>query len=296
MATVTSVALSRLRAWLFTPVPRGRVAALRTLAYLFIVFDVLVYTPEAAAKAGVPTGLYVPLQVHRWLPLVPDPTPVVVHAVVWGLLILSPLAATGRSPRLLGWLVFGLYFEWMLIDMSYGKVDHDRFAFLVALAVLPTVGAARHGQSRPSESCGWALRMVQLGVVATYFLAAIAKLRFGGVEWLWGTTLTWAVLRRGTGLARWTLRVPWLLGASQVGIVAFEVLSPLVLVVRERWRRWMVAYFYGFHLVTWLAIGISFAPHLVAMTGFLPLESVRPLAWARRRLSRTARGLQPDPA
>jgi hypothetical protein len=49
------------------------------------------------------------------------------------------VGATGRAPRLLGWTIFVLYFEWMIIAMSYGKVDHDRFAFLVALAVLPTV-------------------------------------------------------------------------------------------------------------------------------------------------------------
>jgi hypothetical protein len=288
--------VGRFQGWLFAPVPLGRIAALRTLAYLFVVFDVLVYTPEAAAKQGVPTDLYLPLQVDRWLPLIPEPTTLVVQTVFWGLLVLAPLAATGRAPRLLGWLLFLLYFEWMLIDMSYGKVDHDRFAFLVALAVLPTVGAARHGDPRASEGAGWAVRMVQLGVVATYFLAAVAKLRFGGVEWLWGTTLTWAVVRRGTVLARWTLQVPWLLTAAQFGIVAFELMSPLIFVVREQLQRWMVAYFYLFHLVTWLAIGISFAPHLVAMSGFLPLERVRPLRWVAGIGTRSRRRLLADPA
>ena len=36
-----------------------------------------------------------------------------------------------------------------------------------------------------------------------------------------------------------------------------------------------VGFFYLFHLVTILTITISFAPHLVAMTSFLPLEQVR---------------------
>ncbi len=296
MATVSPARVGRrFHDWLFAPVPLGRIAALRTLAYLFVVFDVLVYTPEAVAKAGVPTDLYLPLQVDRLLPLIPEPTALVVQTVFWGLLILAPLAATGRAPRLLGWLLFLLYFQWMLIDMSYGKVDHDRFAFLIALAVLPTVGAARHGDPRSSHGAGWAVRMVQLAVVATYFLAALAKLRFGGVEWLWGSTLTWAVVRRGTALAGWTLQVPWLLTAAQFGIVAFELISPLVFVVRERLRRWMVASFYLFHLVTWLAIGISFAPHLVAMSGFLPLERVRPLRWAAGLPARARRRVL-DPA
>lgn len=291
MATVTAPAPSgnRLSRWLFSPMPLGRVAALRTLAYLFIVFDVLVYTEVATYKADVPTELYVPLQIERWLPLFPEPTWLVVNLTVWGLLILSPLAATGRAPRLLGWVVFALYFEWMLIDMSYGKVDHDRFAFMVALAMLPTVGAARHGDRCPSAKAGWALRLVQLAVVATYFLAAVAKLRYGGIEWLWGTTLTWAILRRGTRWAHWMLDFPWLIKVSQIGIVTFEAVSPLIFFVNDRLRAWMVAYFYVFHLLTWLAITISFAPHLIAMAGFLPLEKVRPLHWVWNGVQRLRR-------
>ncbi len=53
----------------------------------------------------------------------------------------------------------------MIIAMSYGKVDHDRFGLLVALAVLPTAGRARHGDKETTEAGGWALRMTQLGVV-----------------------------------------------------------------------------------------------------------------------------------
>jgi len=274
--------------WLFAPLPLARVAVVRALVYLFIPFDLLVYTGWGLAKEGVPTGLYVPLRLDRLLPFIPDPTTAVVQGTFWLLLVASVVAASGRLPRLLGWLVFALYLEWMLIAMSYGKVDHDRFGFIVALAVLPTVGAARHGDLRLSERAGWALRMVQLGVIATYFFAAWAKLRYGGLEWLWGTTLTWAILRRGTDLGRTLLELPWLLRASQFFIVAFELSSPIIFFVPERVRRWLVAYFFAFHAATYAAITISFAPHLVAMTSFLPLEHIRPLhragrAWQRRR-------------
>jgi hypothetical protein len=49
--------------------------------------------------------------------------------------------------------------------MSYGKVDHDHFGFLLALAVLPTVGRARFSDREPSARAGWAIRMVTLGAV-----------------------------------------------------------------------------------------------------------------------------------
>lgn len=59
---------------------------------------------------------------------------------------------------------------------SYGEVDHDRIAYLVALAVLPTLGRAR----------------------------------FSGLDWPTGARLARALVRRGTDLSEWTLAVPYL--------------------------------------------------------------------------------------
>jgi hypothetical protein len=271
--------------WLFAPAPLGRVAALRTLAYLFIVFDLLVYSSWVRTRGDVPVELYEPLAIARVLHL-PPPAGPVVDVVWWTLLLLAMLAATGRRPRLLGWTVFTLYFAWMIIAMSYGKVDHDRFAFLVALAVLPTVGAARHGDRRPSEAAGWSLRVIQIAVVCTYFLAAYAKIRLGGWGWMTGSVLARAFLRRGTELADLIAAVPYALIAAQIGIVVFEALSPLVFLTRGRLRYAIIGFFYSFHVMSFATISISFAPHLVAMAAFLPLEKVRPVVWTRRLVRR----------
>src|SRR5699024_3337754 len=64
---------------------------------------------------------------------------------------------------------------------------------------------------------------------------------------------------------------------GQVFIVVFEALSPLVFIMSERRRRLVILGFYGFHLVTALSLGITFAPHLVAMTSFFPLERLAPI-------------------
>ncbi|MBX7269274.1 HTTM domain-containing protein [Micromonospora sp. Llam7] len=271
--------------WLTEAVPRGRVAAFRTLVYLFVAGDLLVFTPWIRARVDVPGDLYQPLFVGRVLPL-PTPNPALVNVIFWALLLLALLAATGRAPRLLGWPVFVLYLEWMIIAMSYGKVDHDRFGLLVALAVLPTAGRARHGDPARTEAGGWALRVTQLAVVCTYFLAAWAKFRFGGLDWATGSVLAKAIIRRGTDLADLIAQVPHLLLVAQFGILAFELLSPLVFVLPERWRLAMVGFFYSFHLATIATITISFAPHLVAMTSFLPLERVRPVLALRKLAAR----------
>jgi hypothetical protein len=277
--------------WLTAPVPLGRVAAFRTLVYLFVIADLLHFTSWVRGHADLPGELYQPLLIGRLLPF-PTPTPALGYGVFAALLGTAAVAATGRLPRLAGGAVALLYLQWMLIAMSYGKVDHDRFGLLVALAVLPTVGRARHGDRTRSEAAGWALRATQLAVVATYFLAAWAKLRYGGLEWATSATLTWAIIRRGTSLADPLLAVPWVLIAGQAGILAFELLSPLIFVLRERWRHAAVGFLYVFHLVSFATITISFLPHLAAMTSFLPLERVRPVGWLRRaaagRLRRAA--------
>ncbi|MFF0313460.1 MFS transporter permease [Micromonospora sp. NPDC005252] len=279
--------------WLTEAVPRGRIAAFRTLIYLFVAADLVVFTPWVRTRASVPGELYQPLLIGRLLPL-PTPTPTVVAVIFWALLLLTLLAATGRAPRLLGWSVCALYLEWMIIAMSYGKVDHDRFGLLVALAVLPTAGRARHGDTTRTEAGGWALRVTQIAVICTYFLAAWAKLRFGGLDWLTGSVLARAIIRRGTDLADLIAQVPYLLIVAQFGIVAFELFSPVVFLLPARWRLAMVGFFYSFHVVTIATITISFAPHLAAMTSFLPLERVRPLVWARRLTGRETPGAPTD--
>ena len=271
-------------AWWFEPVPRARIAWLRMILYLFVPVDVLVTTAWVARHADVPGELYQPLYVGRLLPL-PVPGPTFVQVLQVTLVVAALVAATGRWPRLLGTAVAVLYFEWMVVAMSYGKVDHDRFAFLVALAVLPTVGAARRRDADADDAAGWAVRCIQVAVVLTYFLAAFAKFRFGGLDWANGATLTRAVLRRGTFLGRPLLDFPWLLQATQWGIIAFELASPLLL-LRGRVGRGLVVICVVFHLVTFATITIIFRPHVMCLLAFLPLERLRRPVALRRTTSR----------
>jgi hypothetical protein len=266
-----------MRRFWFADQPLARVAWLRTIVYLFIPVDVLLTTPWVASHGDLAHNLYHPLLMGRLLSL-PTPTPLLVHSVEIALLASSLVAATNRLPRLAGGLVALLYLEWMDIAFSYGKVDHDRFAFLVALAVLPTVGRARWRSYERSDAAGWALRVVQVAVVATYFLSTYAKWRYGGVGWLNSATLVTAVLRKGTPLASPLLHVPWLLLLSQWGIVAFELSSPGILFVRsQRVRTAWVCVFFAFHAMTMLTISIIFLPHCVAALAFLRLERLAAL-------------------
>ena len=255
--------------WWFPAIDPARVMWLRRALYAFVILDVLLLTPWVRDHRMVPGDLYRPLQLGRLLHL-PTPTETFVDVVMIGLLVASAIALAGKAPRLAGTAVAVLYLEWMVIAFSYGKVDHDRFTILVALAVLPTVNL------RSRESAGWAIRCVMVAAVATYLLSVYAKHRFGGGlgEWVDSTTLLRAVTRRGTFLADPLADLPAVLHAAQYALVTMELLSPLLL-VPGRVGRVMLAVVVGFHAMTYAMVTISFLPHVVCLLAFLPLERLR---------------------
>ncbi len=271
--------MSAIVRWWMSPVPLARVALLRLAIYLFVVYDMF-YLVNDVVPHGYAGELYRPLWIGRVLPL-PTPTPALVQGLQAVLLVGTLVAASGRLPRLAGWTVAVCYLEWLIIGMSFGKVDHDHLALLVALWVLPTVGRARFTDQTRSEAAGWALRMIQLAVALTYFLSAVTKSIRSGWPWGWanGAVFTWAITRRGSDFARWMLDYPFLLRLSQWGIILAEILSPVILFLKGKWLALAAAFFLSFHLLTYLAIGIHFLPTIVCWLAFAPLERLLPARW-----------------
>ncbi|MDR6864296.1 hypothetical protein [Phycicoccus sp. 3266] len=283
-------AARRLQGWLFEPVPVARVAVLRLLVFAFVVVDVLLLHTSGWYHGWADPVWYEPLLLGTALHL-PAATVVLVQVLKWGCVAAALAAMTGRAPRLLGWTVAVAWTWYQYVAFSYGKVDHDRADFVVALALLPTVGLAHLSDRRRSEAAGFALRAVQLAAVATYFLSAWAKVRFGGWEWVNSATMVRAVVRRGTPMAQWLLEVPWTLHWFQWVLFTAELTSPVIFLLSERWRRRVVAAWFVFHAMTYAAITIAFWPHLVMMLAFLPLE--RYAASLRARVGDLWRGRLP---
>jgi hypothetical protein len=269
--------------WLFAPMPIARVAALRLVVFAFVIVDVLLLHTSGWYHGYADAVWYEPLLIGRVLDL-PPATVALVTVLKWGCVLGSLAAMTGRFPRLLGWTVAVCWTWYQYVAFSYGKVDHDRADFVVALALLPTVGIAHLSDRRRSEAAGFALRAVQLAAIATYFLSSWAKLRFGGIDWVNSATMVRAVMRRGTPWAQWLLEVPWTLHWFQWVLMAAELTSPVIFFLSERWRRRVVVGWFVFHAMTYGAITIAFWPHLVMMLAFLPLESYA--AWLRERVRR----------
>ncbi|SDQ48551.1 HTTM domain-containing protein [Quadrisphaera sp. DSM 44207] len=275
----------RLSRWLFEEAPLARVALLRLVVYAFVVVDVLHLHADGRHHGAADPVWYTPLVVGEVLHL-PAATVLLAEGLRWGSALLALAAMSGRAPRLLGWATAVCWSWFQYVSFSYGKVDHDRADFLVALFLLPTAGLAHLSDARRSQAAGFALRAVQLMAIATYFLSAVAKVRFGGWEWVNSATIARAVVRRGAEWVQWTLEVPWTLHALQWVLFTAELTAPVIFLLSERWRRRAVGAWFAFHAATYAGIGIAFWPHLVMMLAFLPLEQYRDRLlerWRRRR-------------
>lgn len=277
--------MNRLRGWLLPALPVARVGLLRRAVYAFVLLDVLWLHHSGEYHGYADPVWYEPLVVGEVLRL-PAATVALAQTVKWVCVAAAVVALAGRLPRLAGWTVALSWAWFQYIAFSYGKVDHDRADFAVALFLLALLGAASVHDRRHSEAAGFVLRAVQLVAIATYFLSAWAKLRFGGLEWVDSATMARAVVRRGTSLGRLLLDWPWVLHAFQYVLITLELLSPAIFLVAERWRRRMVFGWYAFHAGVYATITIAFWPHLVIMLAFLPLEEYRDRAvrwWRGRR-------------
>ena len=262
--------------WIVTPVPLARVAAFRILIYAFLLLDILWIRTSVIPHGYVP-DLYQPTWLSRVLHI-PPLTPGQGTALQW-FLIAACLAAIvavplGRFQRTTGTLAALGFWLWMLNSQGYGYISHDHLALMVTVSVLPTVGLTRLRDHTLSQAAGWAMRSVQLGVVATYFGSAILKwMRAGSpAGWANSAVFVWAIMRRGSPLIRWTLDYPWLLILGQWGLYLIELFSPLVFWLRGKWLYLAVGTFVLFHTATFLSLGIHFLPTVVCWAAFLPLE------------------------
>lgn len=111
-------------------------------------------------------------------------------------------------------------------------------ALVIAAFVLPTIGAARFRDlGTASARAGWALRVVQIAVVLTYFYSVVMKWIASGniTRWANGAVIIWALMRRGAEWSKPFLEMPGFLIAAQWATLVFEFLSPVVLFLKGKW-------------------------------------------------------------
>ena len=289
--------MTRLRSvatWFMPVVPESRVAILRTVLYLFVIIDIHLFVRDPIPLSRN-SELYQPLLIERLFHLPPPSVPLTITLYLI-LVVFCLLAAANVLPRLAGGVVAAAFTWWTAIGMSYGKVDHDHLALVVALWVLPTVGviADRWRSVERSAQAGWALKCIQIAVISTYFLSALTKIRSGGwsiTSWPESSILLWAIVRRPHGLGQFLLPYPELLHVMQWLSFTAELTSVVVLWLRGRALLAAAVFWMGFHAFTLAILYIHFAPTAICWLAFAPLERFGP--WLRgvkaRRRERASR-------
>ena len=211
--------------------------------------------------------------------------------VVAGVAALGDLAWQVSAP------LFAVGFLWLTsFGASWGQILHTEHLVVLHLLVL---AAAPSGRGE-SATTGWPLKVMSAVTVATYFVAGVAKLRFGGgLDWLDGDGLLRLVahdnLRKRLLGDAWSPIAPFAVGHPmifQLGAwitLVVELGAPLALLGR-RWAYTWVALAWTFHLAVLALMAVLFPYPLVgvAFASMLPVE--RLLAWRPAGLLDRVRG------
>ncbi len=189
-ATLTS----RIDDWLFVDAPAERLAVLRMLvggfAVIYLAFRFPVFVSLATRRDH-----FEAVGPLWWLA---DPLPAAVVVVWMSATLLAGVAVTlGLASRVTGpCFAIGVLLA-TTYRSSWGQVLWLENLMVLQLLVVGfsrsadawTIGRRSPRPHEPSARYGWPVRLAALITVTTYVLAGVAKLRLGGLEWVWGDTL-----------------------------------------------------------------------------------------------------------
>lgn len=120
------------------------------------------------------------------------------------------------------------------------------------------------------------LRTVQLILVLTYFAAGVAKLRYGGLDWITGDTLRNYLFRSSIifvdtnalahllALNDWLVHFPWLCNALALFAVGVEVFAPLAF-FRRRFSYVLVPMIVALQIGIFFTMYVRFTPYVAIL-------------------------------
>jgi hypothetical protein len=188
---------------------------------------------------------------------------------------------------------------------SWGQMLHFENLFVMHLLVIGVAASAdawsldarrRRSSGAPTRTphdYSSPLRLACVIVVITYVVAGIAKLRYGGVDWIVGDALRNHVaysaarldLLGGTRspLAEFAVREAWLLRPLAAGAVAIELAAPVALFGGWFRNGWVgAAWLMHVGIAALMLVAFPYPLFLVAFAPFFPLERLVPATWFAR--------------
>ena len=284
--------MKALTARLVDPIaPAERLAAFRIAVGIFVVVYLSGRSPVFLALADRPPADFDPVGL---LGVLGDPPA--------GMIVTAAVAATllGGIGTTLGWryrasavaAALGLLFLTTLRS-SWGQLLHFENLMVLQLIVLAFAPAAdswsldaragRATASRDGARYGWPLALASLIMVVTYVIAGIAKLRYGGLDWVTGDTLRNHIAYSAARLdliggnepilAEFVVQYAWILAPAAFVSVAIELGAPVVFIGRRSRNVWVAAAWL-MHVGILLTMSVGFPSPLfgVAFAPLFPLE------------------------
>lgn len=205
-------------------------------------------------------------------------------------LLLTCVGLMTRSSILVA-AVSGTYL--LALTHSFHKTNHSDAALVLAMFVLAfshcgrawsldawlrskrardandRAGLTMHGEYR------WPVQMVRLLVAITFFLAGAAKLRFGGMDWMFRDGLSNLLLRQHFAwqppldAGVWLASQLWICRLLSVGTVVLELAAPLALISRGA-RALIIPGLLGMQVGILMLMGDNFTQFMALYVFFVP--------------------------
>jgi len=291
--------------WLMAPAPAERLAVLRLLVLGYATAFLMVRSGAFWTSAARPPWQWRPVGV-LWF--VDDAPPAWVVRTLFVVAIAAGVAATAGWRYRLAGPVFAVVFLVVTTHrLSWGSVLHTEhlvILHMLLVAVAPAAAAWSWDARRcavppPDPRFGWPVRAMAVATVVGYVVAGVAKVRYGGGDWLVGDVLRHHIafdnLRKvllgdhHSPLGGWVVRFDAVFPPLASATVLVELAAPLAL-LGGRLRTVWVAAAWGFHVGIVALMAIAFPYHLTGLA-YAPLFAVEGLA--RRRSVRRRR--RPSP-
>jgi hypothetical protein len=274
---------------LFAPVPAARLRIVTVLTFGYAAAWLIIRCFYIRDVTRLPTRRFAGVGLFE---VVGAPPSGLVVLVIWLLGVAGCVAVViGRGVRVAAPIAAAAVWVIATLTSSYGQVFHTEHLLVLQLGVLAAAAVLEPVASDATMTSGWPLRLSMAIVVAVYVVAGIAKLRYGGIDWLTGDVLRSHVaadnLRKvllddpHSALGGWLAGTAWIWPPIGALTILVELGAPLAFIpgrIRYAW----VATAWVFHVGILVLMWISFPYQLtgVAYAAFLPVER---LAAARHR-------------
>jgi hypothetical protein len=299
--------------WFHEPAPAERLAALRMLVVGYVAVFLALQWSTLWTLDALPARQFEPVGVLWWMHAPMSAT--MLHVAMVCLALATVGALVGWRWRLTGPVFAALFAVVTTYNLSFGHVRHTEHVVLGHVVVLalspaadvwalipPRPGTGRRvGRGEVDARFGGAIKLMAIITVVSYTLAGIAKLRYGGWDWLTGTALRNQVaydnLRKAllgapySHLGGWAVGHGWLFAPMAIGSLAVE-LGAVVALFGGRLRTGWVTAAWVFHVGVVALMWIVF-PYQLSGVAYAPLmhpERVVAAVCRRRKARRLPSG------